>query len=50
VLIYVFNVLLIEVDEEILEEEFGFKRFRSSITDEICLTWILAKQCRRKDI
>ena len=44
------GIILIEMDEEILEEEFVFKRFRSSITDEICLTWILAKQCRRKDI
>ena len=44
------GIILIEMGEEIFEEEFGFKRFRSSITDEICLTWILAKQCRRKDI
>jgi hypothetical protein len=43
------GIILIEMDEEILEE-FGFKRFRSSITDEIRLTWIFAKQCRRKDI
>ena len=43
------GVILIEMDEEILEE-FGFKRFRSSITDEIRLTWIFAKQCRRKAI
>jgi hypothetical protein len=41
------GIILIEMDEEILEE-FGFKRFRSSITDEIRLTWIFAKQCRRK--
>ena len=44
------GIILIEMGEEIFEEEFGFKCFRSSITDEIRLTWILAKKCRRKDI
>ena len=39
------GIILIEMGEEILEEESGFKRFRSSITDEIRLTWILAKKC-----
>jgi hypothetical protein len=44
------GIILMEMGEEIFEEEFGFKCFRSSITDEIRLTWVLAKQCRRKDI
>ena len=44
------GIILIEMGEEIFEEEFGFKYFRNSITDEIRLTWILAKKCRRKDI
>ena len=44
------GIILIEMGEEILEEEFGFKCFRSSITDEIRLTWILAKKSRKKDI
>ena len=45
------GIIVIEMDEEIPEEIFGIKRFRSSITDEIRLTWILAKKkCRRKDI
>jgi hypothetical protein len=44
VLIYVFNVLL-------AKKYMDKQRFRSSITDEIRLTWILAKKkCRRKDI
>ena len=44
------GIILMEMGEEIFEEEFGFKCFRSSITDEIRLTWVLTKQCRRKDI
>jgi hypothetical protein len=44
------GIIVIEMGEEIPEEIFGIKRFRSSITDEIRLTWILAKKCRRKDI
>jgi hypothetical protein len=44
------GIIVIEMDEEIHEEIFGIKRFRSSITDEIRLTWILAKKCRRNDI
>ena len=44
------DIILIEMGKEILEEEFGFKCFRRSITDEIRLTWILAKKSRRKDI
>jgi hypothetical protein len=38
------SIILIEMGEEILEEEFGFKCFRSSITDEIHWTWILDKK------
>jgi hypothetical protein len=38
------GIILIEMGEEILEEEFGFKCFRSSITDEIHWTWILDKK------
>jgi hypothetical protein len=44
------GIIIMEMGEEILEEELGFKCFRSSITDEIRLTWILAKKSRRKDI
>ena len=38
------GIILIEMDEEIPEETIGIKRFRSSITGEIHLTWILAKK------
>ena len=42
------GIILIEMGEEIFEEEFGFKCFRSSITDEIYLTWILPKNAEEK--
>ena len=38
------GIIVIEMDEEIPEEIFGIKRFRSSITDEIHWTWILDKK------
>jgi hypothetical protein len=42
------GMILIEMGEEILEEECGFKCFRSSITDEIRMD--TCQKCRRKDI
>ena len=42
------GIILIEMGEKILEKECGFKCFRSSITDEIRLTWILAKKKQKK--
>ena len=41
------GIILIEMGEKILEEECGFKCFRSSITDEICMDTCQKMQKKR---